>query len=133
MPKDIRRGETWNGSEWESEERNIRYSNRNINSKNDNEVEKYTEKQYNDYGWVAYNGVLTGRELKKLNSSFADIKLNGFKGQKNKNGEYLILVGDEYASEDALVYIKGTTKHPIIRQIIRRTDEEKNSEYHYRR
>lgn len=109
-----------------SKERDIRYSSRNINSKIDNEVEKYTEKQYNDYGWVAYNGVLTGKELKKLNSSFADIKLNGFKGQKNKNGEYLILVGDEYASEDALVYIKGTTKHPIIRQIIRRSNEGKN-------
>lgn len=86
-------------------------------------LERYTPKQYNDYGWVATNEVLTGKELKKLYSQFARIKLNKEKNFKNKLGEYLIPVGDKYGSFDHLVYIKGTNKHPIIRQVVEITEQ----------
>lgn len=82
------------------------------------DIDRYTTKQYNDFGWVAVNKVLTGKELKKLYSQFAKVKLNKEKNVKNKLGEYLIPVGDRYGSVENLVYIKGTNKHPIIRQVV---------------
>jgi len=82
------------------------------------DIDAYTAKQYNDFGWVAVNKVLTGKELKKLYSQFAKVKLNKEYNFKNKLGEYLIPVGDKYGSYDHLVYIKGTNKHPIIRQVV---------------
>ncbi len=84
----------------------------------DEMLARYTTREYNDYGWVAVNKVLTGKELKKLYSQFAKVKLNKEQNFKNKLGEYLIPVGDRYGSVDKIVYIKGTNKHPIIRQIV---------------
>ena len=82
------------------------------------DIDTYTMKQYNDFGWVTVNKVLTGKELKKLYSQFARVKLNKEQNVKNNLGEYLIPVGDKYGSIDNLVYIKGTNKHPIIRQVV---------------
>lgn len=83
-----------------------------------NGIVEYTPKEYNDFGWVAVNKVLTGKEFKKLYSQFANIKLNKNYNYKNKLGEYVILVGDKYDSIDHIVYIKGTNKHLVIRQIV---------------
>ena len=82
------------------------------------DIDTYTTKQYNDFGWVAVNNVLTGKELKKLYSQFAKVKLNKEYNFKNKLGEYLIPVGNRYGSIDKIVYIKGTNKHPIVRQVV---------------
>ena len=82
------------------------------------DIDTYTTKQYNDFGWVAVNNVLTGKELKKLYSQFAKVKLNKEYNFKNKLGEYLLPVGNRYGSIDKIVYIKGTNKHPIIRQVV---------------
>jgi len=90
-----------------------------VNTERDGQnVDRYTAKQYNDFGWVAVNNVLTGKELKKLYSQFAKVKVNKEYSFKNKLGEYLIPVGDKYGSIDKIVYIKGTKKHPIIRQVV---------------
>lgn len=82
------------------------------------DIDRYTEKQYNDYGWVKVHDVLTGNELTKLYSQFSDIKNNKFYGYRNRKGEYLIPVGDEYDTYDHIVYISGTNKHPKISQVI---------------
>ena len=80
-------------------------------------VDVYSEKQYNDYGCVAVNGILTGKELKQLYSQFADIKLLKHKCPKTPKGEYIIFTGDKYGTIDSVVFIKGTNKHPIITKI----------------
>ncbi len=69
-------------------------------------VDVYSEKQYNDYGWVAVNGILTGKELKQLYSQFADIKLLKHKCPKTPKGEYIIFTGDKYGTIDSVVFIK---------------------------
>ena len=81
-------------------------------------IERYSEKEYNDYGWVAVNEVLTGNELKSLNSQFADAKKLNFKYPKSSKNEYMILVGDNPNSYEHLVYIKGDINHPIITQVV---------------
>ncbi len=90
-------------------------------SRENTNIANYTETQYNNFGWVTVNNVLTGKELKKLYSQFANIKLSKNTNYKNKLGEYLIPVGAKYGSIDSIVYIKGTNKHPIIRQIVKIT------------
>ena len=67
-------------------------------------IERYSEKEYNDYGWVAANEVLTGTELKSLNSQFADATIHGYKYPKSPKNEYMILVGDNPNSYEYLVY-----------------------------
>ena len=81
------------------------------------DVDRYTEKQYNDFGWVATSGILSGKELKQLYSQFADIKLLGHKSFKTPNGENVIMTGKKYGNIDNIVFIKGTNKHPIITKI----------------
>ncbi len=81
------------------------------------DVDRYTEKQYNDFGWVATSGILNGKELKQLYSQFADIKLLGYKSTKTPNGENIIMTGKKYGSIDNIVFIRGTNKHPIITKI----------------
>lgn len=82
------------------------------------DIERYAEKEYNDYGWVAVNEVLTGNELKSLNSQFADAKKLNFKYPKSPENEFMILVGDKPNSYEHLVYIKGDINHPIITQVV---------------
>ena len=55
-------------------------------------IDNYTEEQYNDFGLVSVNGVLTGKETKKLYSQFSDI--------------------------DNHVLIKGSNQNPVIRKVI---------------
>ncbi len=81
-------------------------------------VERYTEKEYNDYGWVAANEVLTGKELKKLYSQFADIQENAYNYPLSSVNEYMILVGNKYDSYEHLVFIKGTNQNPIITRVV---------------
>lgn len=87
------------------------------NSYSFGDIDVYDEAQYNDYGWVTVNGILTGKELKQLYSQFADIKLLKHKCPKTPKGEYIIFTGHNYGMIDSVVFIKGTNKHPIITKI----------------
>ena len=91
--------------------------NNDENSYSFGDIDVYSEKQYNDYGWVTVNGILTGKELKQLYSQFADIKLLKHKCPKTPKGEYIIFTGNNYGMIDSVVFIKGTNKHPIITKI----------------
>ena len=87
------------------------------NSYSFEDIDVYDEAQYNDFGWVTVNGILTGKELKQLYSQFADIKLLKHKCPKTPKGEYIIFTGHNYGMIDSVVFIKGTNKHPIITKI----------------
>ena len=84
---------------------------------NENPIDRYTEKKYNDYGWINVNNVLTGKELKKLYSQFAEIELLKSRYAKTPDGYYMIPVGDNYDSYNKIVFIKGTNKHPLIQKV----------------
>ncbi len=97
----------------------IRFSLKNVSKlESENLIERYTQTEYNDYGWVAVNEVLTPSELRKLNTQFADI-MHGEKFSKNKDGYYIIPVGEENKPQNSFVFIKGTISHPKIAQVIR--------------
>ena len=97
----------------------IRFSLKNVSKlESENLIERYTQTEYNDYGWVAVNEVLTPSELRKLNTQFADI-MHGEKFSKNKDGYYIIPVGEENRPQNSFVFIKGTISHPKISQVIR--------------
>lgn len=76
-------------------------------------VDRYTEKQYNDYGWVRANEVLTKRQWADFNSKFA----------KAINGEYIIAVNKRVDAVDGinnvLVYARGTMTSPKISKILK--------------
>ena len=65
----------------------------------DEDVDRYTEKQYNDYGWIVANSILIGKEFKQLYSQFANIKLLKYKYPKTPNGEYIIVTGEKYGDD----------------------------------
>lgn len=102
-------------------------SNKNPISNNDirysiSAVDDYTEKQYNDYGWVRVNDVLSVNEYtdfnNKLNNLTAEIRRN-----RTKDGEYIIAVndlqGDRFGVNNVLVFAKGTYQNPKITRVIR--------------
>ena len=82
-------------------------------------LDKYTEKTYNERGWVTVNNVLTKNEQTKFYSQFADSRLNKFKYPTTPKGETIITVGDKYSDANVLVFAKGTNKSPIITKIVR--------------
>lgn len=84
-------------------------------------VDKYTEKEYNDFGWARANDILTAEENAELRSKFAAAKSNQTNPPKTKSGELMITlnvrVGNEYY-ENKIAYMKGTIRNPIITRIV---------------
>lgn len=84
-------------------------------------VDKYTEKEYNDFGWARANDILTAEENAELRSKFAAAKSNQTNPPKTKSGEFMITlnvrVGNEYY-ENKIAYMKGTIRNPIITRIV---------------
>lgn len=56
-------------------------------------VDDYTEKQYNDYGWVRVNDVLSDREYADFNRKMNNLSAEIRRG-KTASGEYIIPVND---------------------------------------
>ncbi len=79
------------------------------------DIDLYTEKQYNNYGWVRVNNVLNSKDWYQFNRYFADHKLLKNQFAKTQNGETIIPVGENLKY---LVYAKGTNKNPIITKVI---------------
>ncbi|MBQ2934440.1 MAG: DNA/RNA non-specific endonuclease [Clostridia bacterium] len=84
--------------------------------KNKVDNEKYSEEQYNNFGWVRYNEVLTAQEYSTLLSRYADYKHNENQYPTTRFGEAVI-----HSSEcpDVLMYVKGKIGNPQITRIIR--------------
>ena len=88
----------------------IRYS--------ESDIDKFTERTYNNYGWVSVNDVLSSQALRRMYSQFASIK-TGVHYDKTIDGYYIIPTGDYDKVLNNFVYIKGTVKNPVIKQIIK--------------
>lgn len=84
-------------------------------------VDKYTEKEYNDFVWARANNVLTAEENAELRSKFSAAKSNQTNPPKTKSGEFVITlnvrVGNKYY-ENKIAYMKGTIRNPIITRIV---------------
>ena len=75
----------------------------------------YTETQYNNFGWVRHNDVLTSAEYNTLISRYADYKHNKDVYPTTRFGEAVIFSFDY---PDVLMYVKGTIKSPQITKVI---------------
>ncbi len=99
-------------------------SNENVNTKfSERNINKYTQKEYNDYGWASANGLINAGQNADYRSKFAMAKTGRAKFNKSKNGEYIIPVSDIYDSlsegiNTVLVFAKGTIDNPKITRII---------------
>ena len=87
-------------------------------------VEKYNEEQYNSFGWVRYNDVLSTSEYSILLSRYIDYKHNKNKYPTTRFGEAVI-----HSSEcpDVLMYVKGDIDSPQITKIVRISIDEYNA------
>ena len=86
----------------------IRYSPRS--------VDKYTLKEYNNFGWARANDVLSAFENERLRSMFADAKTNQSKPPKSQAGEYMIAIGEDI--DNKIAYMKGEIDNPIITRVL---------------
>ena len=57
------------------------------------DIDKFTERTYNNYGWVSVNDVLSSQALRRMYSQFASIK-TGAHYDKTIDGYYIIPTGD---------------------------------------
>ena len=80
------------------------------------EVDNYSQKEYNDFGWARANDVLSATENADLRSKFAAAISKQANPPKTKAGEYMISVGDTV--ENKIAYMKGTIDEPIITRIV---------------
>ncbi len=94
----------------------VKFSQRNKNYFDISVIDRYTEKQYNNFGWVTVNNVLTPDEYTHFNQQLADLKYNKFKYTKTKDGEYIIPVGSD---SQKLVYVNGSYQNPIIIKVVK--------------
>ena len=95
--------------------KDIRYKARN--------VEKYTEKEYNSFGWVRANEVLSADEYYNFTTEFSKAKTSKeYDAYKSDLDEYMISVGamhgDKEGVKNRIVFAKGTIANPEITRII---------------
>lgn len=95
---------------------NIRYSSRYAEAT----IDDYTEKTYNESGWVFVNKLLTSDETKKFSDQFANRLSRKYKDYfpKTKDGYFVFTVGDDNKPQNKFIFAKGTLKNPIIKSVI---------------
>ena len=87
-------------------------------------IDNYTEKQYNDYGWVRVNDVLTYRENADFRTKYGEIK-RGKQGEvyKTANNEIIVAVNDQkqgrFGVDNVLVFAKGSYENYKITRVIK--------------
>ena len=82
-------------------------------------LESYIETQYNNFGWVRYNDVLSAKEYSALLSRYADYKHNKDNYPTTRFGEAVIFSFDY---PNILMYVKGATESPEITKIFKTKD-----------
>lgn len=99
----------------------------NTDEETENEiVDRYTEKQYNNFGWIAVNQVLTKNEWSQYNNKLRETLSS--KIPRNINGEHVMTVGEHSSDITALVYVKGTAVNPIVTKVVRVNKNISNTE-----
>ena len=86
-------------------------------------IDKYTQKQYNDFGWASENNLLNAGQRANFNTKFATVVSGKNISPQTKSGEYMIAVSDIYDAnnegiENTIVYARGTIEEPIITRIL---------------
>ena len=86
-------------------------------------VDKYTEKEYNSFGWVRANEVLSADEYYNFTTEFSKAKTSKeYDAYKSDLDEYMISVGamhgDKEGVKNRIVFAKGTIANPEITRII---------------
>lgn len=81
-------------------------------------IDDYTRIQYNSYGWVAVNNVLTVNELNRFYKQFADTKMLDYNYQKSFDGYYMIPTGDISMVDTKIVFVSGTVQDPYIDRVL---------------
>ena len=107
------------------------------------DIDNYTEKQYNDFGWARVNEVLTYRENGNFRTEYAKIKRGTSNNiHKTASGEIIVavndMVGKEFGVDNVLVYAKGSYQNYQITKVVRinlnnETDIEIVRDYIYER
>ena len=85
-------------------------------------IANYTEKQYNSFGWVRANDVISAGHWKTFTTNFADAIARGYYFNKTPAGEFMIEAYNYYDSlseADVIVFAKGTIENPIISKIVK--------------
>ena len=80
------------------------------------DINNYTETQYNNFGWVRYNDVLSAAEYQTLLSRYADYKHNKNKYPTTKLGQ-AVIYSNEYP--DVIIYVSGNINKPKKSQVVR--------------
>ncbi len=93
-------------------------------------IDSYTEEQYNNFGWVRANNILSAKENAILRSKFAEALSHQSNPPKSKSGEYMISVGEPL--ENKIVYMKGTIDSPVITLVLK-IDLDNETELAYER
>ena len=81
------------------------------------EIDNYTEEQYNNFGWARANGVLSARENERLRSLFADAVSKQSNPPKTKSGEYMIAIGEDV--DNKIAYMTGEIDNPVITRVLK--------------
>ena len=86
-------------------------------------VDKYTLKEYNSFGWVRDNNMLTSNEYKNFTTEISKaVTSKAYSTDKTDLGEYMIPVGKMYGVNEGvknkIVFAKGTIADPEITRII---------------
>ena len=80
------------------------------------ETNRYTEKEYRDFGWARANDVISASESEDLRSKFAAIVSGQTIAPKTKSGEYMIAIGEDVNNK--IAYMKGTIADPVITRVL---------------
>ena len=107
-----------------------------IEGKASRDFGEYTKKQYNDFGWVRANDVVSEGYWDNFTRNYADAVYNKGFDRITPNGEYMIEVYDQNLEErlqviDHIVFAKGSIKSPNVTRIIQiyEVDEVKLDKY----
>lgn len=80
------------------------------------DTNRYTEKEYRDFGWARANDVISASESEDLRSKFAAIVSGQAIAPKTKSGEYMIAIGEDVNNK--IAYMKGTITDPVITRVL---------------
>ncbi len=88
------------------------------------DINDYTEKQYNDFGWARVNGVLSYRENGNFRAKYREIKSETQKDfHRSSSGEIIVETNDmekgKFGVNNVLVFAKGSYENYKISRVVR--------------
>ncbi len=86
------------------------------------EFGEYTKEQYESFGWVRENNILSAGYWKNFTENFAQAVASKYYFPKTKNGEFMIEVYDVYDNDsvaDVIVFASGTIENPNVTKVVK--------------